>query len=189
MTLRILGGNLRGRSLLTPKGARTRPTTSMLRKAVFDILQDSIQEAQFLDLFAGSGAMGIEALSRGAAHASFVEADRQAFRIIHENLKQLQLSAQASVYSASVSEMLKKFLKEGKNFNMIYADPPYHMISFYEELLHFVDTSSLLLPGGTLFLESLSPSPLKPSHFNSLIFKDERRFGSSLLHQYRKSSS
>ena len=91
MTLRVLGGKFRGRLLQSPRGSQTRPTTSMLRKAVFDILQNSIEDFRFLDLFAGSGAMGIEALSRGAKHATFVESHKDALRCINANLATLKL--------------------------------------------------------------------------------------------------
>lgn len=187
MTLRILGGKFRGRLLQTPRSSQTRPTTSSLRKAVFDILQDTIQETSFLDLFAGSGAMGIEALSRGATHATFVETDRNALRAIHHNLATLQIENSATVYSLSVKEMVKKWIKERKSFDLIYADPPYHHTSIYGELLTLIDDSTLLAPGGILFLESLAPSPLKEGapHLKRLTLIDERRFGTSNLHQYR----
>ena len=186
MTLRVLGGELRGRPLHTPRGSRTRPTTSMLRKAVFDILQADIQGTHFLDLFAGSGAMGIEALSRGASHASFVETDRQALRAIHQNLSSLQLVDKASVYSTPVLDILHKFTKEEKNFDLIYADPPYHLATVYTDLLTLIESSTLLLPGGTLFLESLSNLKIIPPPLHHLTPIDQRRFGTSLLHQYRR---
>lgn len=185
MTLRVLGGEFRGRPLQAPKGAQTRPTTSMLRKAVFDILQPWIEDANFLDLFAGSGAMAIEALSRGAKHASIVESHRDALRCIKTNLASLQLESQATVYPFDVFEAFKKLEKKGEVFQIIYADPPYHKKSIYTDLLSYFDSSSLLAPGGTLFLESLHPSPFQPIDLQHLVLVDQRRFSTSLLHQYR----
>ncbi len=130
--------------------------------------------------------MGIEALSRGADHATFVETDRQALKMIHQNLSTLQLETKSSVYSLPALEMLKKFMKEKKSFHLIYADPPYHLTSVYTELLSFIDASTLLLPGGTLFLESLSNMKMIPPPLQHLTLTDERRFGTSLLHQYRR---
>jgi 16S rRNA (guanine966-N2)-methyltransferase len=173
MSLKVLGGSLGGRLLKSPRGDQTRPTTSMLRKAVFDMLQSTIVDTHFLDLFAGSGAMGIEALSRGAKNAAFVENHKETLRCLKENLHSLKLEEQAAVYPYDVFLALKKLEKKGQTFEIIYADPPYHIKSIYTELLSFLDASSLMAPGSLLFLESLSPSPLK------------RRFGTSLLHQYR----
>ena len=91
MSLRIIAGEFRNRLLKSPKSLQTRPTLAILRKAVFDILQPYIHQAHFLDLFAGSGLMGIEALSRGASHTTFVDNDRNAIRCIRENISLLNL--------------------------------------------------------------------------------------------------
>jgi len=185
MSLRVLGGKYRSLLLQSPHGAQTRPTTSMLRKAVFDMVQNSIEGSRFLDLFAGSGAMGIEALSRGAVQATFAESHKDALRCIKANLAALKLEKEAAVYSYDVFDVLKKLEKKGENFDIIYADPPYHITSIYEELLSYLDGSKLLSKGGTLFLESLSPSPLKKMELQHLVPIDQRRFGTSLLHQFR----
>lgn len=189
MTLRVLGGKFRGRLLQSPpkgqKGSQTRPTTSMLRKAVFDILQNSIEDTLFLDLFSGSGAMGIEALSRGAKHATFVESHKDALRCIKANLAALQLEKEATVYTFDVFDALKKLEKKGETFQIIYADPPYHKKSIYTDLLSYLDSSSLLAPQGILFLESLHPAPFQATDLQHLIPVDQRRFSTSLLHQYR----
>ena len=186
MSLRVLGGKFRSLLLQSPRGSQTRPTTSMLRKAVFDILQNTIEESRFLDLFAGSGAMGIEALSRGATHATFVESHKDALRCIKTNLAALKLEKEATVYSYDVFDVLKKLEKKEETFQIIYADPPYHITSIYDELLSYLDNSTLLSKGGILFLESLSPSPLKNLPLQHLVLTDQRRFGTSLLHQYRR---
>ncbi len=185
MSLRVLGGKYRSLLLQSPRGAQTRPTTSMLRKAIFDIVQNTIEGSRFLDLFAGSGAIGIEALSRGATHATFVESHKDALRCIKANLAALKLEKEATVYSYDVFDVLKKLEKKGESFDFIYADPPYHILSIYDELLSYLDSSPLLSKGGTLFLESLSPSPLKNKELQNLVPVDQRRFGTSLLHRFR----
>lgn len=186
MSLRILGGKFRGRLLQAPRTSQTRPTTSMLRKAVFDILQTVIEDTTFLDLFAGSGAMGIEALSRGAKHVTFVENHRDALRCIRQNLSTLQLEPQSTLYPLDVFDTLKKLEKRGQTFDIIYADPPYHKVSLYLELLSYLDSSPLLTPNGLLFLESPAPSPFKNPSLQHLVPIDERRFSTSLLYQYRR---
>ena len=94
MGLRILGGTFRNRLLKSPKGEQTRPTLAVMRKSVFDILQTQIEGAAFLDLYAGSGAMGLEALSRGASHATFVDANRFALSCIEDNICLLKVENQ-----------------------------------------------------------------------------------------------
>lgn len=183
MTLRILSGEFKGRQLQAPRGSQTRPTTSMLRKAVFDILQSSIQNASFLDLFAGSGAMGLEALSHGASHATFVESHKDALRCLKQNIASLKLEGRTTVYTFDVFEVLKKIVKKNESFDLIYADPPYHRPAIYDELLSFLDSSTLLSKDGIFFLES--PLKFKNPPLNQLVSIDERRFSTSLLHQYR----
>lgn len=183
MSLRVLGGKYRSLHLQSPRGNQTRPTTSMVRKAVFDMIQSTIEGSRFLDLFAGSGAMGIEALSRGATQATFVENHKEALRCIRANLAALKIEKEATIYSYDVLSVLKKLEKKGDCFDFIYADPPYHMISIYDELLSYLDNSQLLPKGGTLFLES--HTPLNDRKTDHLVLIDERRFGTSLLHRYR----
>lgn len=185
MSLRILGGKYRSLLLQSPRGSQTRPTTSMVRKAVFDIVQNTIEGSRFLDLFAGSGAIGIEALSRGASHATFVESHKDALRCIKANLSTLKLEREASVYSYDVFEVLKKLEKKGEVFDIIFADPPYHITSIYEDLLKTLDQAKILAQGGLLFLESLFPSSFQNIELQHLVLIDQRRFGTSLLHQYR----
>jgi 16S rRNA (guanine966-N2)-methyltransferase len=184
MSLRVLGGNFRGRLLQSPRGAQTRPTTSMLRKAVFDILQPSISDANFLDLFAGSGAMGIEALSRGAKHSTFVENHQETLKCLKQNLAALQIESNATVFTYEVFDALKKLEKKEEHFDIIYADPPYNKKSVYLDLLTFLDSSTLMKKGSILFLESLSPAPFESINLEHLVAIDQRRFATSLLHQY-----
>ncbi len=183
MTLKILGGEFGGRLLKAPKGSQTRPTTSMVRKAVFDILQPQVQDAVFLDLFSGSGAMGIEALSRGAKRAIFVDSHKEAIRALKENLSLLKIE-NALVMQNDVFKALTKLKEMNLVCDIIYADPPYDRSNLYIELLNFFDGGALLKIGGTLMLESPAPSPIKNptlSHLNAL---PVRRYGGSELHQF-----
>lgn len=191
MSLRIIGGALRNRLLKTPKGEQTRPTLAVMRKAVFDILQSQIEDARFLDLYAGSGAMGLEALSRGAAHATFVESHRNAFRCIEENTRLLEVQDQCTLLSYDVLLALKKMAKEGKHFDIVYVDPPYApaaKLRLHQEILLFFDTHPLLNAGGRLFLEEAAPPVLKNElmPLSSLSHVDTRTFSACALHQFRK---
>lgn len=188
MTLKILGGEYGGRLLKAPRGEQTRPTTSMVRKAVFDILQPAIQDAVFLDLFSGSGAMGIEALSRGAKQAIFIDAHREAIHCLKENLSLLKIKAHAVVLHQDVFKALTKLQEMKISCDIIYADPPYHRSKLYLELLACLDHGELLKPQGVLLMESPVPSPLEnpPITLKHLSCFSMRRYGATQLYQYTK---
>jgi 16S rRNA (guanine966-N2)-methyltransferase len=139
MSLRIIGGRLRNHTLFSPKGQQTRPTSGLVRKAVFDICQADIEDARFLDLFAGSGAMGLEALSRGASHATFVDASRLACQCITKNLHHLFLEKEATVLCGNVLHMIDRLARQ-QPFTLIYIDPPYDE-GYIPEVLMRIDYS------------------------------------------------
>ena len=110
MSLRLIGGKFKNHLIKTPTGLLTKPTMSMLRKSVFDICQGDVDGSKFLDVFACSGAMGLEALSRGASFATFIEKDRRATKCIQENLQAMHLDTQAKVLCGDALTLLKKLL-------------------------------------------------------------------------------
>jgi len=180
MTLRIIAGTFKGRILKTPKSDSTRPTQGMLREAIFNICQNDVPDAKFLDLFAGSGAMGLEALSRGALHSTFVEQNRQALTCIKENITTLGLESQTRLIPTDAARALELLTKQSSQFNIIYIDPPYD--------IPFDPTPvvPLLAPGGILFLEERHnpKKPHKPIEFAGLRLKDARKFGIAILSIY-----
>ncbi len=186
MTLKILGGEWGGRLLKAPKGKQTRPTTSIMRKAVFDILQPHIHSATFLDLFAGSGAMGIEALSRGAERAIFVDSHREAIRCLKENLALLKIESRSLVIQSDVFKALLKLQEMGVQCDVIYADPPYDQSQLYPKILYFLDRTLLLKDKGILFVESPIPSPLEnlSDTLKHLIPHPPRKYGASELYYF-----
>ena len=186
--MNIIGGKFRNRRLLVPKGAVTRPTSAIMRKSLFDICRPMIDQAVVLDLFAGSGAIGIEAISRGAAHVTFVDREKDAIFCIKENIKALRVEEQASCILADATAALEKLKKKGAHFDLIYVDPPYNLKEKYKEILHYIDEENLLNPSGLLFIEeaeasSIAPQTLALSH---LLFEETRRFGKSLLHKFTR---
>lgn len=190
MSLRILGGTLRNRPLKTPKGPQTRPSLAILRKAVFDILQQEIADAEFLDLFAGAGAMGLEAISRGAKQATFVDKDRYALRCIDENIKSLQVEDQCKLYAADVFVALQKLGKADRKFNVVYIDPPYALSaekSLIPKILSLLESLDLLSPSAVVFAEEGAPAYLKTEHISGLKLQlvNSRQFSQSVLHQLR----
>jgi 16S rRNA (guanine966-N2)-methyltransferase len=123
--MRISGGTLRGRRLHSPAGAVTRPTSDLLRQALFNVLGERIRDARVLDLFAGSGALGIEALSRGAATATFVEANRAAALCLARNLETLALTDRSRLIALDAFRVLRDLAQEGETFTCVLIDPPY----------------------------------------------------------------
>src|SRR6266513_3379816 len=122
---RVTAGTSRGRLLKTPPGRSVRPTTSLVREALFNIIGDSIRGARVLDLFAGAGTLGLEALSRGAASATFVECDRACANIVAENLAATGFAQQGDVVSADAIGWLKARAGDLATYNLLLLDPPY----------------------------------------------------------------
>lgn len=192
--MHIIGGLYHLRSLASPKGQEVRPTSSRLREALFNICQGYIQEARFLDLFAGSGAMGLEALSRGAKHATFIDNSRESIRCIEGNITSLNLETQTRVLYGDVFTWITKLQHEGRQFDIIFADPPYQqfkhakddLLSFGERVLHAIDASSLLTKDGVLFIEESKIGMNETSALHTLKLRGARKMGRSVLHQYLK---
>lgn len=192
--MRIFGGSHKNQSIITKKGSETRPTSGLLREALFNICQTYIEGATFLDLFAGSGAMGLEALSRGATFATFIESDREALCCIKKNLETLNFMGKGLALHGDVFHLLAMFLKQKKRFSMIYADPPYDSyikspegsVSFSTHLLHFIDKSDLLESGGMLFIEESRDAMPQTEGLTTLTFVSSRIKGRSSLQQYKK---
>lgn len=123
--MRVIGGMHKGRKIKSLKGENTRPTADIVREALFDILGSKIVGSRFLDLFAGTGAVGIEALSRGAESAVFVEKSPEACSIIKQNLTDLNLIEKSQIIRDDAEFALEKLLREGKEFDITFMDPPY----------------------------------------------------------------
>ena len=187
MSLAIIGGEFKGRPLKSPQESFTKPTLSLMRKSVFDICQSYIGDCRFLDLFACSGAMGIEAISRGASHATFIEKDRKTSKVLLENIKSFNLEKKTDLLIADVFTAILT-LKQAP-YDIVYIDPPYPISkgpnSPVLSLLHFLDTSTLLSSSGLVFVEEGAPGTLhlEKQTFQRLRYKNSRKFGAALLHQ------
>lgn len=178
--MRLIAGSAGGIPLLSPR-PDTRPTTDRAREAIFSKLSRRMEGARVLDLFAGSGALGLEALSRGAQGALFIESSRDACAIIRRNAEKTRLSARAAVRQADVFAWLKT--AEGA-YDLVFADPPYRKAptdsDFASALLHSPALPRLLAPGGVFVLESHAGHSLLaiPPAWRQL---DQRRYGASLI--------
>jgi len=152
--MRIIAGSFRSRSLEAPAGLATRPTSDRLRETLFNVLAPRIQGAHFLDLYAGSGAVGFEALSRAAAHVDFVERAEPALRVLHANVARLGLTAGFRIHGAGVGSVLRK-MKPGTKFDLVFLDPPYDAAQEYETTLKLLGGAmvGLLAPGALVIAE------------------------------------
>lgn len=150
--MRVIAGKARSLKLMTPPGMDTRPTTDRTKETLFNILQPEIGGARFLDLFSGSGAIGIEALSRGAAFAVFVEKDRVAAECIKKNLAFTKLGDNGQILRKDVGAALKS-LEKGEPFDLIFMDPPYGR-GLERQVLEYLAHSSLLAEEGTVVVEA-----------------------------------
>ncbi|MBQ7737816.1 MAG: 16S rRNA (guanine(966)-N(2))-methyltransferase RsmD [Oscillospiraceae bacterium] len=145
--MRVISGTCRGRKLLEPAGMDVRPTTDQVKEALFNIIQFDIEGRKALDLFAGTGQLGIEALSRGAASCTFVDASRTSLKLVQENLRRCGLTA-AVVQSDSIA-----FLRRGEKFDLIFLDPPYGM-GLEEQAVRDVKEFDILSKGGIMVCET-----------------------------------
>lgn len=181
--MRVIGGIARGRRILAPRGMQTRPTSDFLREVLFDLLSQQVPGRTFLDLYAGTGAVGIEALSRGAVNVVFVEHGPPALTLLRRNLRAAGFSEQGTVVPMEVLQFLRRRSRASPPFDVIFLDPPYR----YDEVrvaLGLVASKRILAPGGTLVLEQSTTSDTVPAP-DRLRYTREVRHGSSVLHLYR----
>jgi 16S rRNA (guanine(966)-N(2))-methyltransferase RsmD len=171
--VRVIAGRFGGRRLSAPRGARTRPTAERVREALFSVLGD-LEGARVLDLFAGSGALGIEALSRGAAEATFVDSAPAALRALRDNLSALEI--EADVRRADARSFLRSARKGGREYDLVFLDPPYRRAAALASDLDR-DLPAVLSPGARVAVETGRQAPLGLS----LPLLDERRYGDTLI--------
>ena len=153
--MRVIAGRARGRNIACPKGRSTRPTSDRVRESLFAIIGERVDGSKVLDLFAGSGSLGIEALSRGAGACVFVERDRHACHVIMDNLRSLDMQQQAVVVCADAIAAIGQAsgaVSERAPYDLVFADPPYAM-EISEPLLLRIDTPRLLAGDGLLIVE------------------------------------
>ena len=172
--MRVIAGQYGGRELVAPRGQSTRPTSDRVREALFSILGD-ITGAQVLDLFAGSGALAIEALSRGAAQATLVDSSAAAVTAIRRNLE--RLGAEAAVHRTGALAYLQRARGSTPQYDLVFLDPPYRQASALSERLSAA-LVPVLAPQARVVAESDRRDPLKLD----LELLDERRYGDTVIH-------
>ncbi|MGE4215297.1 MAG: 16S rRNA (guanine(966)-N(2))-methyltransferase RsmD [Anaerotignaceae bacterium] len=150
--MRVISGNARGHKLATPEGLDTRPTTDRIKETLFNIIAPDIYGCEFLDLFSGSGSIGIEALSRGAKKAVFVDNEKKALEAIEYNLNHTKLADNAEIIRTEVLSAIKMLGSKNTKFDIIFMDPPY-MADLYKPTLMAILAEDILNEGGYVIAE------------------------------------
>ena len=182
--LRITSGSFRGRLIQSLKGTSTRPTSERLRQAWLNSLQMNLPDARILDLFSGSGALGLEALSRGAGFVLFVEESAKAAQVIRENIKILNLEEQTQILQKK-AELVSSEISEDAPFDFIFMDPPYHQ-GFEEKILSTFSWSTLLTESGRLCIESAYRKEGAYQEPKALSVVRHEKYGDSQLSFYER---
>lgn len=182
--MRVIAGKYRSRRLIAPPGVRTRPTSDRLRETLFNVVAASVPGSVWMDLFAGTGAVGIEALSRGARMVYFVESSRRAAEAIRANLAALGITEGFEVAERDAMAALRLLEARPAAADVCFLDPPYRQTGDYEQVLSFLARSSLLKPGGLVIAEH--DKRLDPGEsFGTLCRYRKLRQGDQVLSFYR----
>jgi 16S rRNA (guanine966-N2)-methyltransferase len=176
--VRIISGEAKGRTLKMPKSDLVRPTADRVRETIFNVLGQRLSGERVLDLYAGAGGLGLEALSRGAGHATFVENAREVMPTLAENVRHLGFTARATTLLRPVERALQQ-LSGGTPFDVVFADPPYAQRAL-TMVLEGLDAHGLVAPGGSVVLEH-DKRELLPERVGALVRSDERRFGDTTV--------
>lgn len=189
--VRISGGQLKGRKIVSSKKifesadrSELRPTSAKVREAIFDILRPEIDHALFLELYAGTGAVGFEALSQGAEKVLFVESSPPRSKAITDYARKIGLEYRTSVYQENADIFLQRAMRTGMRFDIIFLDPPYQSDEI-EKVLPFIAEHDILREDGCLLVEHSTKSAL-PDSLQSMKVKKHYRYGDTMITLYRK---
>ena len=171
--MRVIAGKYKGRQLFSPKDQSVRPTTDRIKENVFNLLQGRVAGASFLDLFGGSGAMTVEALSRGAVKAVTVDASRESVDLIKRNFRKMGIGSEAQIVEVEYGVALKRLA--GQKFDIIYLDPPYKA-GVEKDVLDKIAEGNFLTDGGVVVLEHATEIPFV--YDGALKVFDSRKYGS-----------
>ncbi|MGE5614724.1 MAG: 16S rRNA (guanine(966)-N(2))-methyltransferase RsmD [Bacillota bacterium] len=180
--LKVIGGSVGGRKLNSVKGMATRPTSARVKEALFNILAPRIAGSEVLDLFAGTGSLGIEALSRGAERAVFVDKSPGCCSVVRANLENTGFTSCAEVYSMDFSEGIRFLSREGRKFDLVFLDPPYNK-NFIQEALNLIEKNDIIRTGGIIAAEHRKSDSL-PERCGGLKVVDIRKYGDTMITIY-----
>ena len=176
--MRLTGGEARGRRLKVPRGSLVRPTADRVREALFDILGARVRGARFLDAYAGTGAVGCEALSRGAVRVVFLERDRRALALIEENARAGPWSGEVEIVAGDARRSLQRFGRRNERFDIVFLDPPYEESGIADMM---VLAARVLATGGALAVEHRSSRVIDPLPEEVALALRSYRYGDTSL--------
>ncbi len=179
--VRVISGSARGLKLNTPGDDRVRPTTDRVKESMFNIVQDWVYDSQVLDLFAGSGALGIEALSRGASQAVFCDNSLDSIKIIKSNIEKARVADRSQIVSGDFKRCLRDMEAKNKSFDMIFVDPPYYK-GLFEEVLDTIRSCKILKKDGIVIVEHDAKKPI--GQVEGLEVYKEKKYGITMLTFY-----
>ncbi|MBN1775486.1 MAG: 16S rRNA (guanine(966)-N(2))-methyltransferase RsmD [Clostridiales bacterium] len=183
---RVVSGKYKGARLNAPKGEKTRPTSDKVKEALFSIIQMHLPGAVFLDLFAGSGQIGLEALSRGAEEAVFVEHSRSVAAVIFSNIEKLHAEKESEVIVSDVPSALVKLASAKRRFDIIFMDPPYaETAAIFKKTAAFIAKNDLLNDGGMLIIEHSTDTVFEGNVINLTLIRC-CKYGLTLLTFYNR---
>lgn len=191
--MRIIAGKAKGRKLLSPKNQgrttvtgeleATRPTLDRVKEAMFNIIQHKVPGARVLDMFAGTGSLGLEAASRGAAQVLLVERYQETYAILNENIHQLSLGDVARSRKGDAYEVLQRLRLDGERFDIIFVDPPY-LNKMVDRALEAIEQAGLLATRGVV-VAKFDTSETVPESQGGMVLVDRRKYGKTLLGFYQ----
>ncbi|HEX3030354.1 MAG TPA: 16S rRNA (guanine(966)-N(2))-methyltransferase RsmD [Clostridia bacterium] len=181
--LRVISGTAKGHKLKTLKGNSTRPTSDRVKESLFNIISGFCEDAEVLDLYAGTGNLGIEALSRGAKFSVFVDKSRECFDIIRENLNATKMSEKALIMTTEVGNGIQKLALESRKFDIIFLDPPYNK-NLIEEALYLISKNVIIKDDGIIIAERDVADNI-PEEVGSLRLVRNQKYGDTILSFYR----
>ena len=179
--VRVISGSARGLKLNTPGDDRVRPTTDRVKESMFIIVQDWVYDSQVLDLFAGSGALGIEALSRGASQAVFCDNSLDSIKIIKSNIEKARVVDRSQIVSGDFKRCLRDMEAKNQSFDMIFVDPPYYE-GLFEEVLDTIRSCKILKKDGIVIVEHDAKRPI--GQVEGLEVYKEKKYGITMLTFY-----
>ena len=176
--MRIIGGQARGRAIVAPAGEKTRPTQDYVRESLFNIIRWDLEDARVLDLFAGSGALSLEAVSRGAKSAVMIDMDRAACQCIQKNMETTKLKDRCRLIPRDYKQALKSLEAEGAEFDVVFIDPPYRMENTGEMCAELYDRGLLSREAMILVEHRRGMAPLIDPRFTAY---DQRSYGDTQI--------
>lgn len=181
--MRIIAGESRGQIIAAPEGMKTRPTQDKVREAIFGMLQFDIPSSRVLDLFSGSGAMGLEALSRGAEYAIFNDSVKASVNVIKSNIIKLGYQERSRVLNMDCAVAIKALASSNDKFDFVFVDPPYHS-GIYEEVLSAIHINGLLAHNGAIIAERQCDIEIMP--VAGLIMSKSKKYGRTVIEVFHE---